>query len=114
MVLLPSQGGFSTGNGTNITESSADDVVAMSPLDYTEAQRRGATAYITLNATAYQVEFFPLQDNVEFSSDDCRYLGCGDINNSSTSPTPVKLCLKSIGEDLAIGIFDQVVFVLTL
>lgn len=103
IILEPPQSGYTPGNVSNITAvNNPAGTPIITLLDYSEKQRRGVTSYIILNATTYHVEFFPLEQSVEFGADDCRYLGYGDIN-SSVSPTPVKLCIKSIGEDLAIG-----------
>jgi hypothetical protein len=105
-LIKPLPGGSTPGNVSNFTVSEAIDleVAPFLPLDYTEEERHGATSYIVLNATTYQVEFFPLQESVGFNNDDCQYLGNGDIN-SPNSPLPVKMCIKGIGEDLAIGMF---------
>lgn len=56
-----------------------------------------ATTYVLENATAYQLEYYPLQQNVEFNfSTDCTM-----ILRWSYVLNPFQLCVKEIDDDIA-------------
>jgi hypothetical protein len=72
-----------------------NDGVVLSPLDYSDENRNDATAYLTVSAPAYEIEYFPIQDDIQFEDSDGQMLGY----NSSQ----FKVCLKNIGAGLAAG-----------
>ena len=72
-----------------------EDGELVSPLDYFTEQLNGATLYLSVGGPAYQIEYFPMQDDIEFDSSDCEIFGAGGSG--------FKVCLKNNGTDLAAG-----------
>jgi hypothetical protein len=59
----------------------------------------GATWFIAKEARAYQLEYFPLQDDVVFEDSDCRIY--------PSALQTIKLCLKNINTTLVAGMLSS-------
>ena len=103
---------------TQECQNAANDclsVILPNALDYTGLEEnytrpieynQDATTYVVKNATGYQLEYIPLQDDT-FEVDDCQILG------RFPSLFFVKMCLKNVDGDLLAGIRYVAKYVLT-
>jgi hypothetical protein len=59
----------------------------------------GATTFVSLNASAYQLEYFPSQPGISFSPSDCQGVVWVAVNLTMS----FMVCVKNIGNDLVAG-----------
>jgi hypothetical protein len=71
--------------------------LTFNPIQFNQSARNGATTFVTVNASTYQLEYFQVQKNVSFDFDtDCTILGTQNV-------VAVLICLTNVDDDLVAG-----------